>query len=181
MENNKKTVVLGITASIAAYKGLDLVSRLKKSGYNVVVVMTKNSLNFVGVLSFQALSGNKVHTDLFCTPEDYRAEHISLADQADLVLVAPASCNIIAKVANGLCDDLLSSIICVAKLPVVFAPAMNDRMFNNKVTQENIAKLKKLNYGFIGPTIGRLACSKDAVGRLESTDVIAAEVKKILG
>ncbi|MDP8259821.1 MAG: flavoprotein [Candidatus Gygaella obscura] len=181
MEKDKKTIILGVTASIAAYKSLDLVSRFKRSGYNVVVVMTKDSLNFVGALSFQALSGNNVHTDLFCSPRGYNAEHISLSQQADLILVCPASCNILAKVAGGLCDDLLSAIICATDSSVVFAPAMNDKMFNNKITQDNIEKLKSLKYGFIGPAIGRLACSRDGVGRLENINLIEAEVKKILG
>jgi phosphopantothenoylcysteine decarboxylase / phosphopantothenate---cysteine ligase len=178
--NSPKTIVLGVSASIAAYKSLDLVSVFKKEGLDVIVVMTKDSQNFVGALSFQSLSGNAVCSDMFVPAAVWQNEHISLADKADLVLVCPATCDVIAKVANGICDDLLGCIICATKRPVIFAPAMNDNMYNNKITQENIRKLKSLGYHFVGPRFGRLACGKEAIGCLEEPDKIFKAVKQVL-
>jgi phosphopantothenoylcysteine decarboxylase/phosphopantothenate--cysteine ligase len=179
-KNNTKTIIVGVSASIAAYKSLDIVSALRKEGYDVIVVMTKDALNFVGAISFQSLSGREVYTDMFTLASVWQNEHIVLADKADLVLVCPATADLIAKVSCGICDSLLSCVICATRAKILFAPAMNDNMYQNKITQQNINKLKTLGYEFIGPRFGRLACGKEAVGCLEETDKILEAVRGLL-
>jgi len=172
-----KNIILGVTASIAAYKACDIIRRLKEKDFSVTVVMTKDAEEFITPLSLQTLSGNKVHRGMFdLTGEEYNVEHVSLADKADVILVAPATANIIGKVANGLCDDLLSCVIMATKAPVVFAPAMNDGMYSNKILQDNVAKLKALGYKFIGPIKGKLANGKIGIGHLAEIDTIIKEV-----
>jgi phosphopantothenoylcysteine decarboxylase/phosphopantothenate--cysteine ligase len=177
---NAKEVVLGVSAGIAAYRSLDLVSRLRQDNFNVTVIMTKEAGEFVGALSFQALSGNKVYQDMFKEPQDWHIEHISLAERAGLIIVCPATANIIAKLACGICDDLLTCVVCASRAPVLIAPAMNDNMYNNKFVQENIKKLKAVGYKFIGPKFGTLACGRKAIGCLEDVDMIAKEAKKLI-
>jgi len=162
----KKTIVLGVSASIAAYRACDITNALKKSGFEVVVCMSKDAAHFVTPLTLQTLSSNRVFTDMFEPQKDWDPIHISLATRADLLLVAPASADIISRVAAGLCDDLLSCTIASSKAPILFAPAMNDAMYKNKIMQENISKLKKLGYRFIGPIKGHLACGRDALGHI---------------
>jgi len=170
-----KNVVLGVTGGVAAYKALDVVSRLKKSGFNVDVIMTKSAAEFVTPLSFQGLSGNPVITDMFDEPKAWEIQHISLAKKADLLIVVPATANIIGKVANGIADDMLSTTIMAAALrcPVVFAPAMNTYMYENPIVQENIKKLKNYGYSFINPESGRLACGDTGKGKLCDTEIIS--------
>lgn len=175
-----KTVVLGVTGGIAAYKALDIVSQLKKKDINVHCILTKSAEEFVTPLSFQALSQNMVITDMFKEPNHWEIQHISLAKKADLILVAPATANIIGKVANGIADDMLTTTIMAAKAPVVFAPAMNTNMYNNPIVKANIEKLKDYKYKFISPAAGRLACGDVGEGKLADTKLISETVMSML-
>lgn len=168
-----KTVVLGVTGGIAAYKALDLVSRLRKRNIDVHVIMTKSATEFVTPLSFQSLSQNMVVCDMFAEPKAFEIQHISLAQKADLLVVVPATANIIGKVANGIADDMLSTTIMATRAPVIFAPAMNSNMYSNPIVQDNINKLGKMGYDFINPIKGRLACGDEGVGKLEDIGIIA--------
>jgi len=174
-----KNIILGVTASIAIYKACELVRRLKNDGFSVTVIETKEAEELIKPIVFQSLSGNKVYCGLFDTQENWEIGHISLADQADLILVAPATANIIAKIASGICDDLLACVVCATKAPVLFAPAMNENMYKNKITQDNIKKLKSLGYKFIAPKVGALACGKTGIGCLAEVEEIVKEIKKI--
>lgn len=168
----QKTVVIGVTGGIAAYKALDIISFLKKENVNVHVIMTSNAAKFVSPLSFQTLSQNFVITDMFAEPKTIEVEHISLAKAADLFAVIPATANIIGKVACGIADDMLTTTIMATKSPVLFAPAMNTNMYNNPIVKENILKLKKIGYDFIEPDSGRLACGDIGIGKLADTNKI---------
>lgn len=173
---NRKCVVIGVTGGVAVYKALDVVSRLKKKDIDVRVIMTKSATEFVTPLSFQALSQNMVVTDMFEEPKAWEIQHISLAKRADLMLVVPATANIIGKVANGIADDMLSTTIMATKAPVVFAPAMNTNMYENRIVQDNIRKLKDYGYNFIEPATGRLACGDEGRGKLEDPEIIVENV-----
>ena len=175
-----KEVILGVSAGIAAYKAAEIIRLLKDGGFKVTVVMTPDAQKFITPLSLAVLSGGQVYSGMFDEAEDWDIEHISLADKADLILVAPATADIIAKLSAGLCGDLLSCIILASKAPVLIAPAMNDNMYAHPVTRENIARLKKIGYKFIGPAKGRLASGKVGVGRLADVEEIVKEAKKIL-
>lgn len=180
-EMKNKHVVVGITASVACYKALDVISGLRKLGISVTVIQTKEAEEFIKPVLFQAVSGNKViGADLFKLPEEWEVGHVSLAEKADLVLIAPATANIIGKIANGICDDMLTCTVCATRAPVLFAPAMNDSMYNNKIVKDNIAKLKKLGYNFTGPVKGHLACGKEGIGHIQGTDVIIKEIERIV-
>lgn len=171
--DSQKTVVVGVSGGIAAYKALDVISSLKKMNINVNVIMTKSALEFVTPLGFQSLSQNMVATDMFAEPKAWEIQHISLAKKADLMLIVPATANIIGKIANGIADDMLSTTIMATTAPVVFAPAMNTNMYKNPIVQENINKLKKLGYDFISPSSGRLACGDIGEGKLADTNLIS--------
>lgn len=158
-----KRIVLGVTGSIAAYKAAEIASALVRSGACVHVVMTREAEEFVTPLTMQTLSRNKVYRGMFDMPERWDVEHVSLADEADLVLVAPATANVIGRLASGICDDFLSCIVMATKAPVLLAPAMNDGMYRHPITQENIAKLKKIGYAFIGPRVGRMCEPQEIV------------------
>ncbi|SHH41205.1 Phosphopantothenate-cysteine ligase [Clostridium collagenovorans DSM 3089] len=173
---SKKTVVVGVTGGIAVYKALDVISRLKRQDIEVHVIMTKSAKEFVTPLSFQSLSQNMVIHDMFEEPKAWEIQHISLAKKADLLLVVPATANIIGKVANGIADDMLSTTIMATKAPVIFAPAMNTNMYKNPIVQRNIKELENLGYGFIEPYSGRLACGDEGKGKLAPTDLIAETV-----
>jgi len=175
-----RKVVLGITGSIAAYKACGIVSRLRESGAEVFVVMTKSATHFVTPLTLQTLSRNRVHLDLFDLPEQWKLEHISLAERADLVLIAPATANTIAKLAAGMADDLLTATVLATEAPILIAPAMHETMYKNSFTQANIGKLKKEGFTFIGPGYGMLASGKIGLGRLANNDEIVESVKDIL-
>ncbi len=175
-----KNIILGVSASIAIYKACDIVRRLKSEGFSVTVVMTPEAEELIRPIVFQSLSGNKVYRGLFEETGAWEIEHISLAEKADLVLIAPATANIIAKIANGICDDLLACVVCATKAPVLIAPAMNENMYKNRITQGNINKLKSLGYRFIPPREGRLACGKKGTGCLAEVEAIIKEVKKII-
>ena len=180
MTKNSYCVVLGVTGGIAAYKAIDIISALKKKDIEVNVIMTRSAKEFVSPLTFQTLSQNIVVSDMFEEPKAFEIQHISLAKKADIILVAPATANIIGKVANGIADDMLSTTIMATKAKVVFALAMNTNMYNNKIVQENISKLKSYGYEFIEPTSGRLACGDDGKGKLADAKYIADKVESML-
>lgn len=171
-----KCVVLGVTGGIAVYKALDIASMLRKHDIDVNVIMTNSATQFVTPLTFQSISQNMVTTDMFSEPKAWEIQHISLAKKADVFLVAPATANIIGKVANGIADDMLSTTIMATNAKVIFAPAMNTNMYNNPIVQENIKKLKSLGYDFIEPASGRLACGDEGKGKLESPEIIVEKV-----
>ncbi|MFW2488376.1 bifunctional phosphopantothenoylcysteine decarboxylase/phosphopantothenate--cysteine ligase CoaBC [Clostridium chromiireducens] len=172
----KRNLVLGVSGGIAVYKALEIVSLLKKKDINVDVIMTESATKFVTPLSFQSLSQNMVTYDMFAEPKAWEIQHISLAEKADLFLVAPATANIIGKIANGIADDMLSTTIMATKAKVIFAPAMNTNMYDNPIVQDNIKKLKSFGYEFIEPAEGRLACGTTGKGKLESPEVIVDRV-----
>ncbi|MFA4991367.1 MAG: flavoprotein [Candidatus Omnitrophota bacterium] len=175
-------VVVGVTASVACYKALDVISGLRGLGLSSTVILTKEAEKFIKPVLFQAVSGNRViSADLFSLPEAWEVEHVALAEKAALVLIAPATANIIGKIASGICDDMLTCTVCATRAPVLFAPAMNDAMYNNKIVQTNVEKLKKLGYHFTGPIKGRLACGKQGIGHIQDTRAILKEVKILLG
>ncbi len=173
-----KDIVLGITASIAIYKACEILRRLQDAGYVVSVVMTEEAQELVRPLLFESLSGSQVYTGMF-EPHERDIEHVALAEKANLVLIAPATANIIAKIAAGICDDLLTCVVCATRAPVLIAPAMNEKMYKNKITQGNISKLKSLGYKFVEPRLGRLACGKVGVGCLAEVETIIKEVKRL--
>lgn len=172
-----KTILIGITGGIAAYKICNLIRLYKKNGANVRVVVTPNALNFVTKLTLQSLSGNEVYTDNF-EIEEFKPEHISLCDEADIFVLAPATANTISKIANGICDNLLTSTLCAFYKPVLIAPAMNTNMWNNPFVQENINKLTAAGYNFCMPETGFLACGTNGVGRMvEEAEIFDATIK----
>jgi phosphopantothenoylcysteine decarboxylase/phosphopantothenate--cysteine ligase len=171
-----REIIVAVCAGIAAYKVADIVSKLVQLGAGVTVAMTDDAQRFITPLTFQALSARPVRTGTFDLTDSSDPQHIALTERADLMLVAPATANIIAKVAHGLCDDLVSLMISAAACPVVFAPAMNNRMWDNPIAQENVAKLTKLNYKFIGPAEGWLACRNTGAGRLTDPQTIVDEI-----
>jgi len=175
-----KTVVIGVSGGIAVYKTLDVISRLRKLGVNVNVIMTKSATEFVTPLSFQSLSQNYVVCDMFEDPKTWDVEHISLAKRADVFLIAPATANVIGKIANGIADDMLTTTVMATKAKVLIAPAMNTNMYANPILQKNISTLKELGYNFVEPESGRLACGDTGKGKLASPETIVDEVVKLL-
>ncbi len=175
-----KNIVLGVTGGIAAYKAAEICSALVQGGASVHVIMTESATKFVGPVTFRALTGHQVITGLWDEPREFEIAHVSLPDKADLLLVVPATANIIGKVANGVADDMLSTTIMATKAPVVFAPAMNWKMWANPVMQKNVEKLTALGYRFIEPECGRLACGEEGKGRLASPGVILKAVADVL-
>ena len=176
----KKNVVLGVSGGIAVYKALEITSLLIKKGINVNVIMTENATKFVTPLTFQSISQNLVTVDMFTEPKAWEIQHISLAHKADVMLIAPATANIIGKVANGIADDMLSTTIMATKAKVIFAPAMNTNMYENPIVQNNIKKLKEFGYEFIEPASGRLACGDIGKGKLEKPEIIVEKVLSYL-
>lgn len=176
---NGKNILIGITGGIAAYKVCELIRLFKKNGANVKVIATPNALKFVTKLTLQTLSQNQVYIEQFDI-EDYKPEHISLADEADVFVIAPASANTISKLATGICDNLLTSVACAFKKPILIAPAMNCNMWENPVIQENITKLEQLGYYIYPPEEGYLACGYNGSGRLCSVEKIYEKTTEIL-
>ncbi|MDP6139070.1 MAG: bifunctional phosphopantothenoylcysteine decarboxylase/phosphopantothenate--cysteine ligase CoaBC [Candidatus Woesearchaeota archaeon] len=180
-----KNIVIGITSSIACYKVLELIKKLRKLRANVHVIMTKSATKLVDTKDFEKVSNNAVNIDLFNPNVDYKdyikknksIRHISLADSADLVLICPATANIIGKIAYGIADDLLSTSIMATNAPVLICPAMNVKMWKNSILQENVDKLRKLRYEFIDPECGILACGYKGIGRLANLDRIVERIK----
>ena len=181
MKKAGKNIILGVTASIAIYKSCELIRALRECGLAVHVVMTSEAQELIKPIVFQSLSGNRVYSGgIFDALDTWDIEHVVLAAKADLIVIAPATANIIAKLAAGICDDLLSCTVCASKAKVLIAPAMNENMYQNKITQSNIVKLKSCGYKFIAPSRGLLACGVVGVGCLAETDQIVKEVKKLL-
>lgn len=176
----KKHVLIGVTGGIAVYKVLDVASKLRKLGYEMNTIMTENACEFVNPLSFETLTNNYVVTDTFARPHKWEVEHIALAKRTDLMLIAPATANIIGKIANGIANDMLSTTVMAARCPVVIAPAMNTAMYENPIVQENIAYLKSKGYLFIEPEAGWLACGDVGSGKLPTPDTIVDYVTKTL-
>ena len=175
-----REIIVAVCGGIACYKVADVVSKLVQLGAGVTVVMTKEAQHFVTPLTFEALSGRKVRTDIFALADPGDTQHIGLSERADLMLVAPATNHTIAKIAHGLCDDLVSLMVCAAACPVVFAPAMNHRMWDHPIAQENFSRLASLGYRFIGPETGWLACRNVGAGRLSDPQRIVDEVTRML-
>ncbi|MFH1338517.1 MAG: flavoprotein [Candidatus Omnitrophota bacterium] len=175
-----KRIILGVTASIAAYKACEIVRRLLRDKIGVSVVMSENATRLISPQVFSSLSCGRVYWDMFSDACGWEIEHISLAKQADLVLIAPATANIIGKLANGIADDLLSTLVTAVRVPVLIAPAMNENMLKNRIVRENINKLKGLGYKFIEPEKGRLACGDVGVGHLADVEIIVRQVKRFL-
>ena len=173
-------IVVGVTGGIAAYKSCGIVSYLKQQGANVEVIMTKNACEFITPLTLETLSGNKVITDMFKIPDYMDVKHISLAKKADLFLIVPATANIIGKVANGIADDMLSTTIMATQAPVIFAPAMNNGMYENRIVQNNLEKLKLYGYKIIEPSVGYLACGYEAKGKLPKSEEIIDYVRVLV-
>ena len=175
-----KNILVGVTGGIAAYKSAGIVSLLKKKGYNVKVVMTENATKIIGPLTLETLSRNRIYVDMWDSNPHYEVEHISLADWADVVLIAPATYNIIGKVANGIADDMLTTILSAVSVrkPVFFALAMNVNMYENPILKENINKLKSFGYRFIDAKEGLLACNYSAKGRMSEPEDIVDEIER---
>ena len=171
-----KNIVMGVCGGIAAYKAVDIVSRLRKAGCNIHVIMTKAATEFVTPLTFREISGNPVITDMWEEPKTWNVQHIALANWADVFLVAPATANVIGKIANGIADDMLTTTIMATRAPVILAPAMNTNMYLNPVTQQNLTKLAGLGYHIIEPATGLLACGVEGPGRLPEPLVIVDKV-----
>lgn len=175
-----KNIILGVTGGIAAYKSCELVRSLVKKDASVQVVMTKNAAEFITPLTLQTLSGNKVAINTFDLEWESEIGHITLADSADLIVVVPATASFIGKVANGIADSLLSTIILATKAPIILCPAMNVNMYENPAVQENITKLKSYGIAVMEPGVGDLACGWEGKGRLPEIDVIVSEIEKTL-
>ncbi len=175
-----KNVVVGVAGGIAVYKVVDLVSKLKKQDANVYVIMTQSAANFVTPLTFREISGHPVVVDMWAETTNWNVEHIALANKADLFLLAPATGNIIGKIANGIADDMLSTTVMATTAPTLFVPAMNSNMYLNPIVQKNISKLTELGYYFMEPESGMLACGVEGVGRLPEATKILNQVNKIL-
>lgn len=171
-----KCVVIGVTGGIAVYKALDVISALRKKDIEVHVIMTESASKFVNPLTFQSISQNMVVTDMFAEPKAWEIQHISLAQKADLMLIAPATANVIGKISNGIADDMLSTTVMATKAKVLIAPAMNTNMYQNQIVQNNISKLKDFGYKFIEPASGRLACGDIGIGKLADVNTIVERV-----
>jgi phosphopantothenoylcysteine decarboxylase/phosphopantothenate--cysteine ligase len=173
-------IVLGVSGGIACYKAVELVRLLVKAGFSVQVIMTRGAMEFVTPLTFQTLSGNPVATETFNLTQESEIGHINLADSADLFVIAPATANIIGKIANGIADDLLTTVIMATQAPVLLAPAMNIHMYENPIVQENLRKLGRVGYHLLEPAEGFLACGYEGKGRLPDPEKIAEEIQKLL-
>jgi phosphopantothenoylcysteine decarboxylase/phosphopantothenate--cysteine ligase len=179
-------ILLGVSGGVAAYKAVDLASRLTAGGAKVNTIMTENACRLIGPKSFEAVTNSAVYTTLWNTTQEYKISHINLADWADIVVVTPATANIIGKIANGICDDLLSTTLCACwAKPTLLAPAMNNNMWTNAAVQRNIKTVKGMGFKLIGPEKGRLACGTEGIGRmsepqdiLEAIEKIASEIKR---
>ncbi|HHV63901.1 MAG TPA: bifunctional phosphopantothenoylcysteine decarboxylase/phosphopantothenate--cysteine ligase CoaBC [Peptococcaceae bacterium] len=175
-----KTILLGVTGGIAAYKSVEIVSRLRKEGAQVDVVMTKAATEFVSPLTFRSLSLRPVYTDMFAEPKSWNVEHIALAERADYVLVAPATANIIAKMALGLADDFLSTVLLAVRKPILVAPAMNQAMYHHPATQQNLKTLRERGVHIIGPARGFQACGSEGEGRMSEPAEILAKLMALI-
>ncbi|UCF43180.1 MAG: hypothetical protein JSV99_11480 [Planctomycetota bacterium] len=173
-------ILLGVSGGVAAYKAIDLASKLCACGAKVNTVMTENACQLVGPKSFEAITTSPVFTSLWGPSEGYKIDHINLASWADIVVVAPATANIIGKIANGICDDLLSTVLCACwGKPTLLAPAMNDNMWNNPAVQRNVKLAQEMGFELTGPETGRLACGEEGVGRMSEPQGILGAIEKM--
>ncbi len=177
---SNKTIILGITGSIAAYKAAEIASQLTQAGAKVNVIMTKEAIEFISPVTFRALTGNPVVTEMFDLASEFSIEHVSLAKSADIVVIAPATANIIAKLAAGFADDMLCCTVLATRAPVVIAPAMETNMYDNPITQDNLSKLEARNFVIVGPATGWLASGKEGLGRLADINDILGSIRHIL-
>ncbi len=174
-------ILLGVSGGIAAYKTTDLAGKLTTVGAKVNTVMTKNACQLVTTRSFEAITRSRVYTDMWNTGEGHNISHISLVDWADIIVVAPTTANIIGKIANGICDDLLSTVLCVCwSKPTLLAPAMNDNMWNNPAVQRNVKYVREMGFELIGPEEGLLACGTKGIGRMSEPRDILEAIEKIV-
>lgn len=173
-------IILGVTGSIAACKAADLASQLSKAGHKVTCVLTRSALEFVTPLTLSTLSKNPVITDLFAEKEGWQPGHIQLADEAELLLIAPATANILASMANGFANDALTAIALATRAPILIAPAMNGKMWQHPATQKNVETLRGFGHRFVEPAAGMLACGYEGVGRLAEVDTILQAVREVL-
>jgi phosphopantothenoylcysteine decarboxylase/phosphopantothenate--cysteine ligase len=178
---SNKNIILGITGSIAAYKAAEIASQLTQAGAKVNVIMTKEAIEFISPFTFRAITGRPVVTEMFDLASEFSIEHVSLAKAADIVVIAPATANIIAKLAVGIADDMLCCTVLATKAPVLIAPAMEINMYNNPVTQDNLSKLKARNFVIIAPATGWLASGKEGPGRLADITDIIGSICQVLG
>ena len=176
-----KTIVLGVTGSIAAYKAVELASKLTQEGARVNVVMTSSAQAFVTPMTFRTVTQQPVVTEMFDPASEFSAAHIALAERADVVVIAPATANVMAKLACGIADDMLCCTVLATKAPVIVAPAMHSNMYENQVTQENVSKLKARGFTFVGPAYGRLAGGAHGLGRFAEIDDILGTIHQVLG
>lgn len=175
-----KEIILGVTGSIASYKACDIAGGLVKSGFKVTPILTAEAEEFITPLAMQTMARGKVFTGMFELPDVYDPIHIGLADRADLILIAPATANIIGKLASGICDDLLTCVVFASKAPVLIAPAMNENMYTHKIIQGQISKLKAVGYRFVGPVKGRLASGRIGAGHIAPIEEIIRLAKQLL-
>ena len=175
-----KTIVLGVTGSIAAYKMANVASMLVKRGCEVHVVMTKNATNFINPIAFESLTNTKCLVETFDRNFQFHVAHVSLTDKADVILVAPASANIIGKLANGIADDMLSTTVMACNKPVIISPAMNTKMYNNPILQDNLDKLRRFGYEIVEPANGHLACGTSGAGKMPSEEVLVAHLERVI-
>lgn len=175
-----KKILLGVTGCIAAYKACDLTSRLTQLGALVRVVMTREAREFVAPLTFRSLSRGPVFTEMFEAPREFDPVHVSLAEWAEILVIAPATANVIGKIACGIADDLLTCVAMATKAPVLMAPAMNAAMYENGIVQENVAKLKKMGHRFVGPVEGYLACGCEGMGRMAPVEEIVKAIEGLV-
>ena len=177
----KKTIVLGITGGIAAYKAADIASKLTQAGAKVEVVMTESATKLITPLTLRNLTGRPVVTDMFEPASEYSVEHIALAEAADAVAIVPATANTIAKLAAGIADNMLGCVVLATTASVIIAPSMNDNMYQNSITQENLSKLKARGFTVVGPEHGRLASGKTGWGRLSEAETIIKAIEQAVG
>ena len=180
MNLKDKTIILGVTGGIGAYKAIELTRLLTKAGASVWPVMTDSAMEFIGALSLETLSGNPVSTSLFEPNDTGRINHIELAEKADLVIIAPATANTIGKLAGGIADDILTTLVLATTAQILIAPAMNNRMYDHMAVQANIEKLRGFGYSFVGPDVGELACGSEGRGRLAPVEEILEKAKRPL-
>ncbi len=177
---SNKTVVLGVTGSIAAYKAAEIASRLTQSGAKVRVIMTREAIQFISPVTFRAITGRAVVTEMFDLASEFSIEHVSLANAADMVVVAPITANVMAKLAAGIADDMLCCTVLATRAPVLIAPAMETNMYTNPVTQGNLSKLKARDFVIVGPETGWLASGKEGLGRLADVDDVIIAIDRVL-
>jgi phosphopantothenoylcysteine decarboxylase/phosphopantothenate--cysteine ligase len=176
-----RTIVLGVTGSIAAYKAAEIASQLTQSGARVNVIVTEEAIEFISPITFRAITGRPVVTEMFDLASEFSIEHVSLAKAADIVVIAPATANIIAKLAAGIADDMLCCTVLATKAPVLMAPAMETNMYTNPITQDSLSKLKARDFVIIGPATGWLASGKEGLGRLADVNDIIGNIRRVLG